>query len=90
MSIDARIKYVRHNEDGSGSLVLEPSNPTACAGQSELHYDKAPEEVASLNGRQIWGGSSSIMLGETEIAKRIGYTRIEFIVNKFPHSMGGL
>lgn len=82
MSIDARVKTVIVHENGGGELRLidrpaKSGNP-GIAGQNALAFDAAPEEVAALNGRDIWGGSDSIMLGETEIAKRVGYTKIVF------------
>lgn len=84
MSIDARVQTVHHNEDGSGYLKLidrpkaRPDDHPGCRGQNELHYQVAPYEVTALNGLDIWGGSGFIMLGDIEIAKRRGYSRIEF------------
>lgn len=83
MSIDAKVETVIHNEDGSGELRLVDRPATkdgvpGIAGQRTLCYTTAPHEVTALNGLNIWGGSSSIMLGEIEIAKREGYTRIVF------------
>lgn len=83
MSIDARIESVRIDENGGGRLNLidRPANPGAtpgCAGQKCLKFEKAPEEVTALNGLDVWGDSSSIMLGDIEIAKRVCYTRIAF------------
>lgn len=78
MSIDARVEYVSLNEDGSGSLHLVNRTPTSLRGQPQLHFASAPYEVTALNGLPIWGGDSFIMLGEIEIAKREGYTRISF------------
>lgn len=83
MSIDARVRTVIHNEDGSGRLELEDrparlGQVPGIAGQGALNYDRAPYEVTALNGLEIWGGSDFIMLGDTEIAKRVGYTRIVF------------
>lgn len=79
MSIDANVAYVSVNEDGSGTLHLCDRVPEGSRGQSRLHFETAPHEVTALNGLQIWGGDSTIMLGEKEIARRIGYTRISFI-----------
>ncbi len=40
--------------------------------------------MTALNGRQIWGGANSIILGrEKKIADRIGYTRIRFVIDSF-------
>jgi hypothetical protein len=78
MAIDAHVAYVELKEDGSGTLHLCDRIPNGSRGQSRLHFDTAPYEVTALNGLPIWGGASGIMLGETEIAKRVGYTRISF------------
>lgn len=83
MSIDARVQTVIVHEDGSGELRLvdRPARPGAVPGikgQSALRYEKAPEEVTALNGLDVWGGANSLMLGDVEIAERIGYTRIKF------------
>lgn len=43
-------------------------------------YEPFPLDVALLKDRQIWGSASSIILGQTEIAKRRGYTEIVFTV----------
>lgn len=78
MAIDANVAYVELKEDGSGTLHLCDRVPNGSRGQSRLHFDTAPYEVTALNGLPIWGGSSQIMLGDIEIAKRDGYTRISF------------
>jgi hypothetical protein len=78
MSIDAHVAYVELKEDGSGTLHLCDRIPEGSRGQSRLHFTTAPHEVTALNGLPIWGGASGIMLCETEIAKREGYTRISF------------
>jgi hypothetical protein len=77
MSIDANVAYVELNEDGPGTLHL-CDRADGSRGQSRLHFATAPHEVTALNGLHIWGGSSSIILGEREIARRDGYTRISF------------
>ncbi len=74
MSINANVTvYLDH--DGGGSLALSGEE----RGQGRLYFRTAPEEVTALNGRHIWGGASTIMLGDREIAKRVGYTGIEFV-----------
>ncbi len=78
MSIDANVAFVECKEDGSGTLHLCDRVPNGLRGQSRLSFDAAPYEVTALNGLPIWGGSSQIMLGDKEIAKRLGYTRISF------------
>jgi hypothetical protein len=79
MAIDANVAYVECKEDGSGTLHLCDRVPNGSRGQSRLHFDSAPYEVTALNGLSVWGGASEIMLGDREIAKREGYTRISFI-----------
>ena len=84
MSIDAIVDYVEHFEDGSGVLHLVPADSKrAPAGQEALSYDNGPHDVTALNGRHIWGGSSEIMVGEKKIAKRVGYTKIQFVIDNF-------
>lgn len=78
MAIDANVAYVELKEDGSGTLHLCDRIPNGSRGQSRLHFDAAPDEVTALNGLPIWGGAGQIMLGEHQIAKREGYTRISF------------
>ncbi len=78
MAIDANVAYVELREDGSGTLHLCDRVPEGSRGQSRLHFDTAPYEVTALNGLSIWGGAGQIMLGDREIAKREGYTRISF------------
>ena len=83
MSIDARIEMVTVYPDGSGDLCLiarpaRPGGHPGIAGQSRLRFDAAPQGVRRLQGLDVWGGDSGIMLGEVEIARREGYTRIVF------------
>lgn len=88
MSIDARVKTVFINEDGSGRLELEGRIKGERPGQSVLCFDKAPEEVTALNGLEIWGNASTIMLGDAKIAVRKGYTNIEFCPDdEFKHAV---
>jgi hypothetical protein len=84
MSIDARVQTVILNEDDTGELRLidrpksRPGDSGGCAGQNALRFDSAPHEVTALNGLDVWGSANSLMLGDVEIAKRVGYTRIVF------------
>lgn len=82
MAIDAQVAYVELQEDASGALHLcdrvGVGRPDGNRGQPSLYFATAPHEVTALNGLPIWGGSGQIMLGEREIAKREGYTRIAF------------
>jgi hypothetical protein len=79
MSIDANVAYVECREDGSGTLHLCDRIPNGSRGQSRLYFSSAPYEVTALNGLQVWGGDSQIMLGHLKIADREGYTKISFI-----------
>jgi len=79
MSIDANVAYVELNEDGSGVIHLCDRGAENSRGQDRLRFDSAPHEVTSLNGLQIWGGGTQLMLGDRKIANRLGYTRISFI-----------
>jgi len=88
MAIDAQVKTVVVGRDGKGHLELidrppsVPGKTAGIAGQNKLYFDEAPENVYDLEGQNIWGGSSFIMLGNKEIAKRTGYETIEFVVKK--------
>jgi len=82
MSIDAKVETVYIDEDGGGYLDLIDRPNGGIAGQKKLYFDMAPEEVTGLNGLNIWGGSGFIMLGDIQIANRIGYTKIEFVNRK--------
>jgi hypothetical protein len=88
MSIDARVDRVEVYSDGSGKLILKDrpairfGSTPGIAGQAVLFFDKAPEDVGSLEGKDIWGGDSFIMLGEQRIARRDGYTGIVFEVDR--------
>lgn len=94
MAIDARVVGVTLDMNGpGGSLILEdrPANrkgeTDGIKGQSRLYFDAAPEWVAELIGKDIWGSSESIMYGEQEIATRKGYTRIVFTADRL-HGLG--
>jgi hypothetical protein len=85
MSIDARVETVIIDENGGGRLKLidrparSAGDNDGIAGQNYLSFDSAPEEVTALNGLDIWGGDSQIMLGDSEIAKREGYGGLAFV-----------
>lgn len=79
MSIDAKVSSAVFDENGDWLFKLEGQE----RGQPCLHSKRAstPLDADLLAGQHIWGGASSIMLGETEIAKRLdGYTAIKFVV----------
>lgn len=82
MSIDARVKTVMFT---SGGVVLKledrparPGEVAGCRGQEELKAPTRAPGAGLLCGCDVWGGSESIMLGDVEIARRIGYNRIEW------------
>lgn len=79
MSIDAHVAFVEVKDNGAGVLHLCDRIPNGSRGQSRLYFESAPYEVTALNGLSIWGGAGDIMLGDLEIAKREGYTRIAFV-----------
>jgi hypothetical protein len=54
---------------------------------SDLGALRAPEDVGSLEGRDIWGSDNIIMLGEQRIARRDGYTGIVFEVDSIASSL---
>lgn len=78
MSIHAIVEHTAFNEDGSGRLELLGDE----RGQPSLSFGSAPEDVTALTGKQIWGGSDYIYYKDRPIAKRLGYTRIAFIVDQ--------
>lgn len=84
MSIDARVRTVLCNEDGSGKLLLtdrpaRDGGTPGIAGQASLAFDGVPHEVTALNGLDVWGGASDLMLGEWRVAWREGYGKITFV-----------
>lgn len=79
MSIDAKVQDIYLEKDGTGELVLSGRKSGEHPGQTKLKYQKAPYNIMGLKGLDIWGDSANIMLGNTKIARRLGYTRIEFI-----------
>lgn len=77
MSINAIVSGVYWGENGVHELTLEGPE----RGQPILHFrDPAPPDVNLLTGQKVWGSSSTLMLGETKIADREGYTLIKFCV----------
>jgi hypothetical protein len=93
MSIDARVDRVEVYSDGSGKLILKDrpairfGSTPGIAGQAVLFFNKSPEDVGSLEGKDIWGGDNFIMLGERRIARRDGYTGIVFEVDSIASSL---
>jgi hypothetical protein len=84
MSIDARVQKVLFNSDGSGRLELidrpaRRGQTPGERGQAALRFQQSFASVAELEGCNIWGNDSLIMLGDTMIARRKTYTEIEFV-----------
>lgn len=83
MSIAAKVIGVF--EDDNPRLILGPiggSGPDKNdkPGQSILYVVNKPcPPLGGFIGTKIWGGSNELMIGTTQIAKRIGYTKIELI-----------
>jgi len=77
MSINAIVSDVYFGENGEHRIELEGEE----RGQPTLFFgDPHPNDVDLLGGQQIWGSANTIMLGQTEIAKRDSYTRLTFVV----------
>jgi hypothetical protein len=84
MSIDARVDYVHRNDDGSGRLKLidrpaRRGQAPGIKGQPALTFAESPADVTSLQGANIWGNDSIIMLGDRTIARRVSITEIRFV-----------
>lgn len=84
MSIDARVKYVHRNDDGSGRLELidrpaRRGQVPGIKGQSALTFTASPAGVTAIQGANIWGNDGVIMLGDATIARRLSCTSIEFV-----------
>lgn len=78
MSINAIVSAVSIDGFGKGYLQLEGEE----RGQSKLFFDFPPRGISKLKGRQVWGSSCSLMLGDKVIARREGFERIVFVVDE--------
>ncbi len=77
MSIDAKIELVTYEPDGTVQLHLGPRDPkVGPAGQSVLTVLNPKSGMEVLEGMCIWGGDSSIMVGDKELGRRESYTTI--------------
>lgn len=87
MSIDARVSRVFRDSDGTGDLFLvdrpksRPEDNDGCCGQPQLSFDESPEGVMRLEGKDVWGSSEDLMLGDVKIADRSGYCSIGFVLD---------
>lgn len=78
MSIDARIVGARI-VDGRVKLTLKSRESQTAAGQETLVISNPPDDVQSLIGLEIWGGSRWIYCGDKKWAKRHGYIHVELV-----------
>lgn len=88
MSIDATVTAVGIDKDGEPYLKLGPSgrgpHPNDPPGQNVLRVVNRPcPPLDGFIGCHVWGGANQLMIGETQVAKRIGYTRIELAEKKY-------
>ena len=64
-------------------LLLEPRSRKSVAGQRVLTITNPPtldpDQLSAMVGVEIWGNSSSVMIGTRKWAKRLGYTKLELI-----------
>lgn len=79
MSIAAKVVGISYFQNHSAKLFLEDANQQDCAGQLIFCADGiVKHSLDCLIGEIVWGGSGFLMLGNRQVAKRIGYTRIVF------------
>jgi hypothetical protein len=76
MSIDANVVGITWTGT-IARLTLEQPDRSRCAGQNTLDVHYPPVALPTLLNRHIWGGSDSLMCGETKIGKRVGYGACE-------------
>ena len=75
MSLDATVWDVTR-ESGVLKLWLGDREPGGIAGQASLEVVGACQSAELLVGRDIWAaGSGSVMCGDVEVGRRIGYGR---------------
>jgi transcriptional regulator with XRE-family HTH domain len=72
--LDGVVEEIIVNEHGAGKLHLQ----SQVESQSILTFKKAPKNIISLTGLNIWGDINKIMLGNIEIATRQDYVFITF------------
>lgn len=81
MSIDARVVGVRI-VDGEHKLTLEARDAMHGPGQTTLVIENQPADPAELEsfiGKELWGGSGELLVGQTVIAARTGYIGIRLV-----------
>lgn len=78
MAIAATVIDVIEGDDPH--LVLGPISKYDGPGQPKLYVVNRPcPPLAGLVGCKIWGGSTFIMCGQTQIAERTSYTSIRLL-----------
>lgn len=81
MSIDAIIEAIEFADDEYVFWLGKrgKDNP----GQSRLILEPVvnPEKLHVFLGREIWGNSSILLVGDQEIAHRVGYTHIKLLLD---------
>ena len=77
MSIEAIVSKVEYR--GKKAILHLEGIDGEGPGQKTLTVLNPKPHMNSMEGICLWGNSSKIMIGETEFAKRIGYTEIELV-----------
>lgn len=85
MAISAVVQGITVLPDGTVQLALGPvedGDPRESPGQETLvviNPPSPPELLRGLIDCIVWGGSDELLVGETVIAERIGYTRLRLL-----------
>lgn len=79
VSIQAIVRDVRYEDDGTATLLLDPYKGEG-PGQSSLVVENPNPHLRGLIGLMIWGGDAHIVHREVVIADRISYRRIRMRV----------
>lgn len=82
MAISALVEGITVLPDGTVRLILGETPSGDSPGQPELivvNPPEPPEILRGLIGSIVWGGAGELLVGETIIAERIGYTRIRLL-----------
>lgn len=85
MAISAVVQGITVLPDGTVRLSLGPiedGDPSQSPGQESMivvNPPDPPDLLRGLIGSTVWGGSGELLVGETVIAERIGYTRLRLL-----------
>ncbi len=86
MAIDAVVRAVRRNRDGTATMTLGPRDTghgSSCKGQAKMTILNPPAgPLRGLVGVEIWGGDGAIMVGDRKWAVRVGYTKCRLVRTK--------